>query len=84
MFCEKGKERCLSELKAGESCVVSSVQCECAELKRKLLSLGLTNGREVSVHSIAPLGCPITVSVANTLWSLRKSEASHIRVNDQD
>lgn len=44
--------------------------------RRRLLSLGITRGVELSVLRVAPLGCPIQVEVRGTSLTLRKEEAS--------
>jgi ferrous iron transport protein A len=43
--------------------------------RRRLLSLGITRGVEVSIVRIAPLGCPIQIEVRGTSLTLRKEEA---------
>jgi ferrous iron transport protein A len=43
--------------------------------RRRLLSLGITRGVEISIVRIAPLGCPIQVEVRGTSLTLRKEEA---------
>jgi ferrous iron transport protein A len=43
--------------------------------RRRLLSLGITRGVELSIVRIAPLGCPIQVEVRGTSLTLRKEEA---------
>ncbi len=45
-----------------------------------LAEMGLTNGARVTVSGTAPLGDPIEVSVRGYRLSLRRSEASTIRV----
>ncbi len=46
--------------------------------RRRLLSLGITRGSELSVIRIAPLGCPVQVEVRGTSLTLRKEEAIHL------
>ncbi|KTC66469.1 ferrous iron transporter A (plasmid) [Legionella adelaidensis] len=46
--------------------------------RRKLLSLGVTNGTEVAIIRFAPLGCPLQIEVRGTSLSLRKEEALHL------
>lgn len=46
--------------------------------RRRLLSLGITRGVELSVLRIAPLGCPVLVEVRGTSLTLRKEEASQL------
>lgn len=43
--------------------------------RRRLLSLGITQGVELSVVRVAPLGCPVQVDVRGTSLALRKEEA---------
>ena len=47
--------------------------------RRKLLSLGVTCGVELSVVRIAPLGCPVQVEIRGTSLALRKEEARHLQ-----
>lgn len=47
--------------------------------RRKLLSLGITRGAELSVMRVAPLGCPVQVEVRGTSLALRKEEAHHLQ-----
>ncbi|MBA2653333.1 MAG: ferrous iron transport protein A [Tatlockia sp.] len=47
--------------------------------RRRLLSLGITRGVELSVIRIAPLGCPVQVEVRGTSLTLRKEEASQLK-----
>lgn len=49
-----------------------------SDYRRRLLSLGLTKGTEIGVMRIAPLGCPVQVSVRGTSIALRKEEARHL------
>ena len=46
--------------------------------RRRLLSLGVTRGAEISITRIAPLGCPIQIDVRGTSLALRKDEACHL------
>ncbi|KTD28064.1 MULTISPECIES: FeoA family protein [Legionella] len=46
--------------------------------RRRLLSLGITRGVELSVVRVAPLGCPVQVEVRGTSLTLRKEEANSI------
>lgn len=43
--------------------------------RQKLLALGITQGVEVFVVRVAPLGCPLQVEVRGTFLTLRKEEA---------
>lgn len=48
--------------------------------RRKLLSLGLTRGAIMKVLRLAPFGDPIEVEVRGFLLSLRKKEASILKL----
>jgi len=69
----------LSELRPGESGIVSSVEGDKA-IRRRMLDMGLVKGAEVQVKRVAPLGDPIEFIVRGYSLSLRKSEAHAIHV----
>ncbi len=48
--------------------------------RRKLLSMGLTPGVEISVTRVAPMGDPIEIRVRGFALSLRKNEAEALSV----
>ncbi|HEV7867693.1 MAG TPA: ferrous iron transport protein A [Chthoniobacteraceae bacterium] len=50
------------------------------EYRQRLLEMGLTNGIEFEVIRFAPLGDPIDIKVRGYHLSLRKREASGVRV----
>jgi ferrous iron transport protein A len=52
--------------------------------RSKLFSLGLTQGSEIIVRRVAPLGDPVEVEVRGGMASLRKREAQVILVEEAD
>jgi ferrous iron transport protein A len=48
--------------------------------RRKLLSLGLTPGAELSVTRVAPMGDPVEIRVRGFALSLRRDEAATLSV----
>ena len=48
--------------------------------RKKLLSMGLTPGAELTVKRIAPIGDPVEISVRGFSLSLRKAEADALLV----
>ena len=70
----------LSVLKPGEVGLIGDVLSSHRELKFRVLSLGLVKGTEVKVINIAPFGDPITIEVRGSQISLRKNEASIIKL----
>jgi Fe2+ transport system protein FeoA len=69
----------LSELKPGDSAVITAVAAETA-CARRLLSLGFVPGSEVRVLRRAPMGDPTEYEVHGTRFGLRRLEAAWIRV----
>ncbi|WP_221796830.1 FeoA family protein [Oceanobacter mangrovi] len=51
-----------------------------AQFRRKLLSLGVVPGAELTVCRVAPLGDPIQIQLKGRSVSLRKSEAAILQV----
>jgi ferrous iron transport protein A len=66
----------LSELKMGESGVIHSFEND--EIFLKLMEMGCIPGEFITVEQIAPLGDPISISVAGYQLSLRMNEADSI------
>ncbi len=69
----------LSDLKPGEAGIVRKVEGDKA-LRRRMLDMGLSNGAEVKVKRVAPLGDPVEFIVRGYSLSLRKAEAHAIHV----
>lgn len=64
-------------LKGDRVRLVSFGQTE-PQYRRRLLSLGITRGVELTVVRLAPLGCPLQVDVRGTSLTLRKEEAAQL------
>ena len=69
----------LSELRVGESGVVTTVNGEGA-IRRRLFDMGITPGVEVYLRKKAPLGDPLEISLRGYELTLRKAEASLVQV----
>ena len=68
----------LSELKPGQKARIS--QFENNDVLLKLMEMGCVPGEKISVEQIAPLGDPISISIAGYSLSLRLDEAEYILV----
>ena len=68
----------LSDLKPGQEGVIREFNSN--ELLLKLMEMGCVPGERVLMEQIAPLGDPISVSVAGYHLSLRLNEADQIMV----
>lgn len=71
--------RTLKEVKVGETVKVVKLRGEGA-VKRRIMDMGLTNGVEVYMRKVAPLGDPIELTVRGYELSLRKADAEIIEV----
>ena len=69
----------LSELQKGQKAVIDSFSDY--NISLKLLEMGCIPGEEVEISRVAPLGDPIAINVAGYQLSLRKAEASVIKVH---
>lgn len=70
----------LSEARIGKLVVIKSFEND--DLFIKLMEMGCVPGEVVKVEQIAPLGDPISISVAGYSLSLRLNEADHIFVEE--
>ena len=68
----------LSDMKPGQQGVIQEFQDESIFLK--LMEMGCVPGERILVDQVAPLGDPISVSIAGSRLSLRLNEAEHIIV----
>jgi ferrous iron transport protein A len=69
----------LSQLKPGQTGIIQEFDSQ--EIHLKLMEMGCLPGEKISVEQKAPLGDPVSVSVAGYTLSLRLNEAEHILVN---
>jgi ferrous iron transport protein A len=72
----------LSDLKPGQKAVIKKFEAE--ELSLKLLEMGCLPGEKILIEQVAPLGGPISVSIAGYSLSLRVQEAEAIIVERID
>ena len=70
----------LSDLKPGQLGIVTSIEAKEA-IKTRLMEMGLLKGTKLKLLKIAPLGDPLEIEVRDYRISLRKQEASQIKVN---
>ena len=71
-------EKKLSDLKPGQQAIIRKFEND--DIFLKLMEMGCLPGEKITLEKIAPLGGPISVSVAGYSLSLRKSEANQILV----
>ena len=72
----------LSELEIGKDAVIESVDCSEISLRKHILDMGLTPGTEISLIKIAPMGDPMEIRVRGYELTLRKDDASYIKIKN--
>ena len=70
----------LSDIRVGKSAVIHSFEND--DIFIKLMEMGCIPGERVKVEQIAPLGDPISITVAGYSLSLRLNEARNILVEE--
>jgi ferrous iron transport protein A len=70
----------LAELRVGEQARVASVDGS-DWISQRLLEMGLTPGTTVRLLGAAPLGDPLELELRGYRLSVRKSEASRVKVD---
>ncbi len=69
----------LSQLKPGQKAVIEHFDNQ--EIHLKLMEMGCLPGEQITVEQKAPLGDPVSITVAGYTLSLRLNEADHIIVS---
>ena len=69
----------LKQAKVGETVKVVKLTGQGA-VKRRIMDMGITQGVEIFIRKVAPLGDPVEVTVRGYELSLRKDDASMIEV----
>jgi len=71
-------DRQLSEIGIGKTVIIKRFEND--DIFLKLMEMGCVPGEKITVTQIAPLGDPISITVAGYTLSLRLNEAEHIWV----
>lgn len=72
----------LSDLRPGQSAIIKKFNS--TEIFLKLMEMGCLPGEKVVLEQIAPLGDPVSITVAGYTLSLRLNEAEEIIVETND
>ncbi len=70
----------LSEIKIGKTVIIRAFEKD--DIFIKLMEMGCVPGEKVKVEQVAPLGDPISITVAGYTLSLRINEAELILVEE--
>ena len=69
----------LKDVSVGQTARVKRIHGEGA-LRRRIMDMGITNGVEIYVRKVAPLGDPVELTIRGYELSIRKNEAEAIEV----
>ncbi len=69
----------LRDVRPGQTVTVTAINAE-GMFKRRIMDMGITTGTSITLIKTAPLGDPVEVTVRGYQLSLRKEEASSIKV----
>jgi len=69
----------LDQLRPGQKARILAVEDQ-GMLSQRLMEMGLLEGEEVELLAIAPLGDPVEIRLRDYRLSLRRNEASRVRV----
>ena len=70
----------LSDIRVGRTAIIHSFEND--DIFIKLMEMGCIPGERVKVEQVAPLGDPISITVAGYNLSLRLNEARNILVEE--
>ena len=71
--------RTLRDVKVGETVSVLKLNGS-GPVKRRIMDMGLTEGTEVYVRKVAPLGDPVELTVRGYELSVRKDDAELVEI----
>ena len=72
-------DKFLDKFSIGEKGTVISVSAD-GKIRRRLFDMGVTPGTEIQMRKVAPLGDPIEITIRGYELTLRKSEASAVKM----
>lgn len=70
----------LADVKPGNTVKVTSINATGA-IKRRIMDMGITNGVQITVQKVAPLGDPMEITVRGYELSIRKADAKNILIS---
>jgi ferrous iron transport protein A len=78
---ESGQTQSLNNLNVGDHAIIDHLNESSANVRRRLLEMGLTRGTRIQIIRFAPLGDPIEIALRGYRLSLRREEAASIIVD---
>ena len=69
----------LKDVKCGQTVRVKKIQGE-GPVRRRIMDMGITKGREIDVRKVDPLGDPVEINIRGYELTLRKNDAEMVIV----
>ena len=69
----------LRQAKVGQTVTVVKLHGEGA-VKRRIMDMGITKGKDIYIRKVAPLGDPVEVTVRGYELSLRKDDCEMVEI----
>lgn len=73
----------LDSLSVGQQALICEIQGDDA-IAIRLMEMGLTEGEEIRVLAVAPLGDPVEYEIRGYRLSLRRSEAKRVAIQNDN
>lgn len=74
-------ERCLNEIKSGETAVVQSLRAH-GSMRRRLLDIGLVEGTRVECVGVSPMGDPSAYLIRGAVIAIRAVDSRSVLIEE--
>lgn len=71
----------LKDARVGQTVTVARLNGT-GPVKRRIMDMGITNGVDIYVRKVAPLGDPMELNVRGYELSVRKADAEMVEINE--
>lgn len=74
-------QRCLNDIKPGQTAVVQSL-CAHGSMRRRLLDIGLVEGTRVECVGVSPLGDPSAYLIRGAVIAIRAADCRDVLIGE--
>lgn len=74
-------EKCLNEIKPGETAVVERLRVH-GSMRRRLLDIGLVEGTRVECVGVSPMGDPAAYCIRGAVIAIRSADSRDVLVRE--
>ncbi|MDY4587658.1 MAG: FeoA family protein [Oscillospiraceae bacterium] len=75
-------ERCLNEIKPGDTAVVRSLRAH-GSMRRRLLDIGLVEGTRVECVGVSPMGDPAAYLIRGAVIAIRSADSRNVLIKEE-